>query len=193
MPVARTTKGQGCNPDLSQQPDDPPIGASLSRFTSCVNRSRASIASGSEDPPMCSTRRAARPVKDLDVKPGNLVMCNGKLCRVLNCVSFDKIHVQVEGTQEYQWVTVGDLSSYSGHGARSSIRHISDVDPAQEESAQHWTRALRTAAKADGTRLRKSTCSELANQFKVSVKTVRRRWRLYCNNSARLSSSTSLS
>lgn len=36
--MARTTKGQGGNPDLSKQPDLPPIGASLSRFSFCVNR-----------------------------------------------------------------------------------------------------------------------------------------------------------
>lgn len=130
---------------------------------------------------MCPTIRAARPIKDLAVIPGELVMCRGKLSRVLNCVAPDKIHIQVEGTSEYQWVVVGDLSSYNRHAA-GKIRHVTDVDAAQEAAARRWARALGYALRKHGPRLSKYTCNELAGQFSVSSKTVRRRWRLYLDN-----------
>lgn len=131
---------------------------------------------------MSSRMRAARPIRDLVVKPGELVMCHGKLSRVLSCVGPDKIHIQVEGAQDYRWVCIGDLSTYNQHAAPGRIRHVADVDAAQEARAREWTCALGAALRRHGPRLSKLACSELAERFGVSAKTVRRRWRLYCHN-----------
>lgn len=131
---------------------------------------------------MSSRMRAARPIRDLVVKPGELVMCHGRLSRVLSCVAPDKIHIQVEGAQVYRWVGVGDLSTYNQHAASGRIRHVADVDAAQEARAREWTCALGAALRRHGPRLSKLACSELAERFGVSAKTVRRRWRLYCHN-----------
>ena len=131
---------------------------------------------------MSSTMRAARPIKDLVIKPGELVMCGGKLSRVLNCVSSDKIHIQIEGASDYQWVGVGDLSSYSPQVSSGRVRHIANIDPDQEAAAHRWTRALAIAIRKHGSRLSKQTCDQLADQLGVCSKTVRRRWRLYCEN-----------
>lgn len=131
---------------------------------------------------MNSLMRAARPVKDLVIKPGELVMCGGKLSRIVSCVAPDRIHVQVEGTSDYQWVGIGDLSSYARHATSKKIRHVAHVDAEQEAAAHSWARALGAAVRKQGPKLSKATCDQLAEQFKVSSKTVRRRWMMYRQN-----------
>lgn len=131
---------------------------------------------------MNSPMRAARPVRDLVVKSGELVMCSSRLCRIVSCTAPDKIHIQIEGTSEYQWVGVGDLSSYNQEVTEKKIRHVASTDAAQEAVALQWAKALGAALRAHGARLSKRMCDEIAGKFDVSAKTVRRRWRLYCYN-----------
>ncbi|AMJ55251.1 MULTISPECIES: Mu transposase C-terminal domain-containing protein [Stenotrophomonas] len=121
-------------------------------------------------------------MKDLVIKPGELVMCGGKLSRILNCVTPDKIHIRAEGTSDYQWVAVGDLSSYNQHASSDRIRHVAHANPDQEASARKWTSALAVTLRKCGARLPKPTCDQLAIEFGVSSKTVRRRWRIYRAN-----------
>ncbi|UYC14034.1 Mu transposase C-terminal domain-containing protein [Xanthomonas sp. CFBP 8445] len=131
---------------------------------------------------MSLNMRASRPVRDLVVKPGELVMCGGKLSRILNCVAPDKIHVKTEGAAEFQWVGIGELSAYEHLAVKGKIRHVSQNDPDQEAAAREWTRALGRAVKEQGSKLLAPTCQSLAAKFGVSTKTVRRRWKLHCDN-----------
>ncbi|MCC5067104.1 Mu transposase C-terminal domain-containing protein [Xanthomonas campestris pv. campestris] len=131
---------------------------------------------------MSVNMRAARPARDLVVKPGELVMCGGKLSKIVSCVAPDKIHVKTEGSAEFRWVGIGELATYEHLERKRQIRHVSQSDSAQEAAARDWTRALGQAVKKQGTRLSTETCRQIATQFGVSTKTVRRRWRLHCDN-----------
>lgn len=102
---------------------------------------------GSEDPAMSVNMRTARPARDLVVKPGELVMCGGKLSKIVSCVAPDKIHVKTEGSAEFRWVGVGELATYEHLERKTEIRHVSQSDPVQEAAARNWARALGQAIK----------------------------------------------
>lgn len=123
-----------------------------------------------------------RPVRDLKVHSGELVMCEGKLSRIVSCEAPERIQIRTEGTHEYRWVGVGDLCPYVRAVPKGRIREVTQSDPEQETSARTWTNALATAARTYGRRLPAHACQELAARMQVSTKTVRRRWRLYRAN-----------
>ncbi|MEA9787034.1 Mu transposase C-terminal domain-containing protein [Xanthomonas campestris pv. raphani] len=126
--------------------------------------------------------RATRPIRDLVVRPGELVMCGGKLSKIVSCGSLDKIHVKTEGTTQFHWVGIEELSTYEAVERKGHIKDPAQSDPVQEAAACAWTRALGRAVKEQGTRLDADTCQRIASQFGVSTKTVRRRWQLHCAN-----------
>lgn len=131
---------------------------------------------------MNTPSRVTRPVRDLKIRAGELVMCAGVLSRIVICEGPDRIYVKTEGTSNHQWVGIGDLSPYVAEPPRGKIRHVVSSDPLQEQLAREWVHELRAAAKLHGRRLPNGLAIGIAKRMSVSLKTVRRRWRLYQAN-----------
>src|SRR5690606_33943404 len=56
------------------------------------------------------------------------------------------------------------------------------ASPEDEGRAKAWTEAFAEVAKGSGERLGETSCRELAGRFNASPRTVRRRWKRYCEN-----------
>jgi len=126
--------------------------------------------------------RSQQAVRDLRLEAGELVMVAGALARIVGVHGAEKIHVQRVGTNEFEWISADAISAPQPERARRPVRHTTCASAEDEARARDWVTAFRQAAKRSDGHLSKSYCRTLADRFETSIRTVRRRWKRYCEN-----------
>lgn len=94
-------------------------------------------------------------------------MHQGRAVRVVGVHSDGRIHLKVEGAQQYIWSDVSMIEAFVADTPQRTIRAPSESDPEQEEKAVQWCDLLARIAALDDSALRRSEAGRVASEMGV--------------------------
>lgn len=126
-------------------------------------------------PPARGVSRSPPPIQ---IRVGEVLVCDGRAVRVAEIKSSSCIRAVVCGTNECLWTRAGDLRPFAGE--RSQKKRIPAADEEQDKIALAWSKHLALLpARGGATPAQKAS---IAVEMGVSVRTVARRYSAFRQN-----------
>lgn len=109
-------------------------------------------------------------------------MHQGRAVRVVGVHSDGRIHLRVEGKQEFVWADVSTIEPFVIDAPQKTIRAPSSSDPEKELLSAKWCEVFRQLTAFCPRSIKETDCARIADEMGVSSKTVRRRLKNYRAN-----------